>query len=112
MKKHSKILSSAIICASLLFINAVSVFAANGSSTPRPLPTPAILALLVCIGGWVAAGLYQTKKADDEAVEVLADAYSKKEEMSEEEYNALINKLVAPVEDESEKKNSFLKFWE
>ncbi len=70
MKKAIKIFKAATLSAALAFASALPSFAADVARR-NPLPLPAILVLAICIAGWIGAGLYQTKKADDEADESL-----------------------------------------
>jgi len=101
MKKSIKVITATVLSSALIFANALPSFAA-GATRHNPLPLPAILVLAICIAGWIAAGLYQTKKADDEADDSLFEMMKTNPEHAKE----LIKK------DEPEEKSVFEKFFE
>ncbi len=101
MKKAIKIFKAVTLSAALAFASALPSFAADVARR-NPLPLPAILVLAICIAGWIAAGLYQTKKADDEADASLFEMLKTNPEHAKE----LLKK------DEPEEKSFFEKFFE
>lgn len=102
MKKAIKIFKAVTLSAALAFASALPSFAADVARR-NPLPLPAILVLAICIAGWIAAGLYQTKKADDEADESLFEMLKTNPEHAKQ----LLNKKKEP-----EEKSFFEKFFE
>lgn len=102
MKKSIKVITATTLSCAFAFASALPSFAAGTTIGRNPIPLPAILVLAICIAGWIAAGLYQTKKADDEADESLFEIMKTNPEHAKE----LIKK------DEPEEKSVFEKFLE
>ena len=101
MKKNIKVVMATTLSSALAFASALPSFAA-GTAKHNPLPLPAILVLAICIAGWIAAGLYQTKKANDEADESLFEMMK----TNPEHAKTLIKKP------DPEEKSAFEKFFE
>lgn len=101
MKKSIKVIMATTLSSALAFASALPSFAA-GTTRRNPIPLAAILVLAICIAGWIAAGLYQTKKADDEADDSLFEMMKTNPEHAKE----LLKK------DEPEEKSVFEKFFE